>query len=349
MRLFMNFSKAHLARRLALMLLRGTPLLALPVGAQPFLTPSNGDLLAGFRKTGANQANYEVLVNIGNITNLEALAPGAQVSIGKYTPSQLAGAFSDYNNLQWSVFGSFKVFGSWAGFPYTTIWYTLPRVNADTPAQAPGRVPSSGQTQVKQWILSAGYGAAFISSAGVSNSENTASLVREPSGDAQHALSVSIGDPNDATLGDFNGTLNFVVENTTPANFTSAVRSDLYQSCPSGSADPTTQATTGSAYYVGYFQFNANGTLSFTRASNSTVTPLAPPLVSIGRAGNTSTLSFSTTNGATYSVYYTNGSSLAAPLSTWQVLPGTITGDGSVKSVSDASTDADRVYRVAAH
>ncbi len=349
MRMFIHYSAWPFVRRLALTLLLIAPVLSLTSNAQPFLTPNNGDLLAGFRKTGANQANYEVVVNIGNVTNLEALAPGTQVSIGQYKASQLADAFSDYNNLQWSVFGSSKVFGSWAGFPYTTIWYTLPRDNADSQTQAPGRVPSSGQTQVKQWILSAGYGAAFISTAGVSNADNTVSFIREPSGDAAHALSVSIEDPNDNTLGDFNGSLNFAVENTTPASFSSAVRSDLYQSCPSGSMDPISHATTGSAYYVGYFQLNPDGTMSFTRASNTTVTPPPPPVVSIGRAGSTSTLSFSTTNGATYSVYYTNAAGLATPLSTWPVLPGMITGDGSVKSVSDTSSDVDRVYRVTVH
>lgn len=350
MRLLNTYSGVDFARSLALGLLRVTPLLPLAAGAQPFLTPDNGDLLAGFRKTGANQANYEVVVNIGNITSFEALAPGAQIAIGQYAPSQLAGAFSDYNNLQWSISGSFKVFGSWAGYPYTTIWYTVARGNVDSQTQAPGRLPSGGQTQAKEWILGTGYGAAFISSAGVSNVDNTAAFVREPSGDTQHRLSVYIADPNDPTLGDFNGTLNFAVENITPASFTSAVRSDLYQSCPSGSADPITHATTGAAYYVGYFQFSPDGTMSFTRAStNSVVTPPAEPVLSIGRDGTSTTISFGSTNGATYSLYYTNAAGLGAPLTSWSSLPSTVTGDGSIKSFSDTSTDADRVYRLSAH
>jgi hypothetical protein len=324
-----------------------TLLLTLSGSAQPFLTPDNGDLLAGFRKTGVYKANYEAVAKIGNITNLEAMAPGSQIVISSYTPAQLTDAFTDYNHLQWSVFGSFKVFGTWSGFPNYTVWFTIPRTNSGSQSPPPDRMISSAQTTLKQWILGVGTGAAYISSSGPSNVDNTATFVREPSGDIQHALSVYIADPNDATIGDFNATLPYTVENTTPASFSAALRSDLYQMCPSGTTDPITHLTSGSAYYVGYFQFNPDGTMSFTRAAAAGPPP--PLIVSITRSNGTSRIYFTTTNGPTYQLYYTNSTGLGAPISNWPSLPGTLVGDGKTNSLSDATTTDSRFYRVGLH
>ena len=340
------------AQRLVLQLF-ATAALAVPLicVAQPFLTPSNGDLLAGFRKTGINQENYEVVANIGNITNFLALSPGSQLTISRYTPGQLSpNAFSDFNNLQWSVFGTFKVVGTWDGFPIYTVWLTMPRQDPNTQTQPFPRYGESDQAPMRQWILGVGVGAAFISSSGVSNVNNTAYLVREPSGDAQHALTVYIGDPNDPTIGDFNGTLPVTVENNTSDSFTSPTVSDLYQFCPSGDLDPVTGQTQGLTYYVGNFQFNPDGTMSFTRAStNSVVIPPPPPrILAVTRNANVSTISFTTTNAATYTLYFTNAAGLTAPVSSWPV-SGTVAGDGTAKSISDTSTDPIRYYRVGVH
>ena len=318
--------------------------------AQPFLVPNNGDLLAGFRKTGANQANYECVTRIGNILDFEALAPGVQTTINSYTPSELADGFSDFNNLQWSVFGGFK-FGSWQGFPNATAWLTIPRSDVNVQAPNAGRFITSSQNSIRGWILSVGTGSAFISSGLVSNVDNTATFVREPAGDTVHGLSAYIGDPSSPQIGDFNGVLPYTIENTTPPAFTSAVRSDLYQLCPSDMVDPITHSTGTTAYHVGYFQLNPDGTMIFTRATTNTVAvPPPPPTVkSATRIGNVTTISFTTTNGATYALYYANPSGLDAPTSSWSVLPSTVTGDGTVKSLKDTTTDSARFYRVGAH
>src|ERR1044071_409513 len=71
-------------------------------------TANKGDLVAGFRKTGGSQGSYELIVNLGNITNFEALAAGASTNISTYAPSNLTAAFSSLNNLQWSVFAGFS-------------------------------------------------------------------------------------------------------------------------------------------------------------------------------------------------------------------------------------------------
>jgi len=307
----------------------------------------NGDLLAGFRKTGSHQANYELVVNIGNITNFEKLQPGASINISNFTPSQLSAAFSDYNNLQWSIASSFPGSSRWAGFPGATIWYSVPRAAANTQSPEPARASSSAQQLTRQAIVSVGAGAASISiNLGSSNLNNNAVLVREPINDPND-LSSFIGGALNQTIGTFQDTLAFSVENTTSSTFNSVAVSDLYQSCPSGIADPTTGSTTGAAYLVGSFQLTPDGKMTFTRAS--TVAPPSPPpptVLSLSRTANITTISFATTNGATYTLYYTNAAGLGQSVTTWPAASTTITGDGSIKSFADTTTDPDRFYRV---
>ena len=166
--------------------------------------------------------------------------------------------------------------------------------------------------------------------------------VREPSGDL-NALTVFIGDPSFPTVGDYGGTW-YNVETVTPSSFTAAQRADLYQSVPNGSTDPISHLATGTAYYVGYFQLNPAGTMTFTRASN-----VAPsPTITIQRNGNSITVSVPTASGFSYSLYYTNASNLTAPISTWATSGTTLTGDGTTQSFTDTTSSPDRVYIVKA-
>jgi hypothetical protein len=316
----------------------------LVLNAQTFPIPNKGDAIAGFRKTGTAQGNYEVVVNIGSITNLTHLAPGVQVSVTGYSSSQLTGAFPDYNNLQWSVSAAFFGISSWSGYPANTVWYTVPRTDFNTQSAAPLRIQSGGQSTTRAAIYSAGSGASQISSQSASNAYNTATFVREATGDPD-GLTPSIGDPAIPSYGDWQGSLPFTVENTTPPSFTSPVRSDLYQAVPSGVTDPSTGQTTGNALYLGYFQFSTNGTMIFTRA----IAAPPAPVISIARSGTTSTITFSSTSGATYTLFYTNSTGLPASASSWPSSPSTIVGDGSSKSFTNTSADPNRFYRVGAH
>ena len=119
--------------------------------AQYFQYTSHGDLLAGFRKPGAG--NYELVVNIGNITNLLALSPGSTLALTAYSPAQLSDSFSSFGGLQWSV--SATVVGApgstWDGFGRSTIWYTLPRQAAEVPTSAPARLSSHNQASISRF------------------------------------------------------------------------------------------------------------------------------------------------------------------------------------------------------
>ncbi len=321
---------------------------ALPeiAGAQNF-TAGKGDLLAGFRTPGAG--SYELVVNVGSVTNFLAQPAGTVIPINNFSPSQLSDAFSSYNNLQWSVSATFTgpPNSTWSGFQLDTIWFTLPRSSPGTQTSPLARRSNSSQALVVSAINSIGIGANTLSvRIGTTNTDNNTVLVREPTGDAND-YSVFVEDPQNITLGDFGGNMPSTVENTTPASFTSAVVSDLYQSVPTGYADPNTGNTSGSAYYVGYFTLNPSGTMTFTRASAAQ--PPVPRIVSITRSGSTSTIFFTTTNGPTYTLYFTNSTGLTTSVTNWPSSPTTLVGNGLTNSLSDTTTATNRFYRVGAH
>ena len=98
---------------------------------------------------------------------------------------------------------------------------------------------------------------------------------------------------------------------------------------------------------LGFFTLSANGILTF----NTTVTalPPVPQIVSVTRAGNTSTIYFSTTNGFTYTLYYTNSAGLTAPVSSWAVSVTSISGNGLTNSLADTTATTNRFYRIGVH
>src|SRR5579872_5920811 len=286
--------KQNLFRKMALAAL-GISGMILTAGAQPFAYQQN-DLLVGFRKTGTFQANYEVVVDIGQGSNYVGLAAGASVSVPNFSSNQLADAFANFNNLNWSVLGDPN--STLAGYPSKTLWLTVPRSDVNTQTDPPDRQNQGGQQIVAVRILGIFQGAASISrTIGTSNQDNNVTLVREPINNNQN-LSAFISDTGDTSQSDFNGNWSQNVEITTPSSFSSGVRSDLYEVRPTGVLDPHTGQTSGSAYYVGYFQFNPNGTMTFTRASAGQPPPPPQPQLSISRSGNTSTITFGTTNAA---------------------------------------------------
>ena len=76
------------------------------------------------------------------------------------------------------------------------------------------------------------------------------------------------------------------------------------------------------------------------------VPPPPPTIVSITRLGSTSTILFTTTNGAIYSLYYNIDTAvgLNQPVSSWSVSGSTVTGAGLVDQFSDVSTEPNRLF-----
>jgi hypothetical protein len=106
------------------------------------------------------------------------------------------------------------------------------------------------------------------------------------------------------------------------------------------------QCNSSAPALLGTFSLAANGVLTFH--TNSVVSAPPPPqIVSITRVGNISTVSFTTTNGSfSYKLIYTNSTGLKAATSLWATSPTAITGNGSVNSLPDTTTDTNRFYRV---
>jgi hypothetical protein len=333
--------------------------------AQPFVYQNN-DLCLGFRKNGAYAENYEVVVDIGQASNYVAAAIGTTLPVQGYSASQMVpGSFVTLDDLSWSVCGYYSGSGYGTAYPAAveyTLWVTVPRANNAVQSQAASRLPWTLQHDVRPKIASILSNAGFISQAqGTSNEFNTASFVLESiSLYQQHLLSLWMGSLNDNGIGTLNdawppsepdgGNL----ENTTPDTFNSPVRSDLYEVRPLTDSslnpivDPHT-GTNGLAYYVGYFELQLDGSMTFTReAASTTAAPPPAPTLSIARSGNVSSITFLSTNQATYTLLYTNAAGLTAPASTWPALPATITGNGSLQTFQDTTTDASRIYRVQA-
>lgn len=313
--------------------------------AQVF-TFKNNDLILGFRKNAPYTENYEVVVNIGQASNYFSKALGTTTTVAGFSPAQLTpGSFTTLNNLSWSVFGG----GAYSGQPIYTLWLTVPRTNNAIQTPVPLRQAAALQQGVyaKMTSIPGPGGAGYVSQyGGASNQFNTATFVREPIATfSSHILSVWMQGTVDPSVGTFNDRWppeepnNGNVENTTPDLFSGSVRSDFYEVRPS--------STGGNATYLGYFEFKSDGTLTFTRqAAGTTQPPPPPPALGLSRSGSLNTISFVSSNSATYKLFFTNSAGLSTPVTNWPSLPVSITGDGTTKSFQDTTADLDRFYRV---
>lgn len=310
------------------------------VQAQPFAFISR-DLLVSFRKLSPFATPYELVVNIGQATNYNNLPPGARITITQFTFNQLTNAFGDFNDLSWAVSGEVRLGdGGAANIPANTIWVCRPRSDPQTQTTPYTRVGS--QSTIVTRIYSIGVNAVSISRSTSSNQFNTLTAIQENSGDPQ-GLSAQMG-----ANGNYQNNFSSDVENTTPGSFTTPVRSDFYEMRPTGSVDPHTGLTTGPGAYLGYFELDPGGTLTFT-AAGGTVAPPPPPVLSIARSNLLNTVSFVSTNGAIYTLHFTNAAGLTSPLTNWPALPSPLTGNGAIMSFQDSTSDTMRFYRVEAH
>jgi PKD repeat protein len=243
-------------------------------GALPFVY-SGGDLAFVCRKTGAYKGAYEIVVDIGPGINYVNQAAGTTVTITQYAASLIVpDSFANWTNLQWAVVGYSAPTAT--NYPVYTLWVTDPRVGG-VAGPIPARAAKINQHNSQNEIDDIFGGAVHISSNLASGKDNTTTAVQEDSSatDAPYNYSLWMAEPgNDSTSDlkgygpqDINGDGPINLENITVAPFTSPNISDFYQLVPTGYADPNSGLTTGAGFYVGYFQLNPNGTLTFTRSS----------------------------------------------------------------------------------
>jgi hypothetical protein len=224
------------------------------------------------------------VVDFGNITNFLKLTIGTTINMNNLSTKSLTDTYTNWGNLQWSAFASVNSSIQWVNglgtFPADTLWYTLPGTNVSTQTAPPNRGNTGTQQPVKNAIDSVGVDTLHIASdLGATNADNNSISIREPLSETGYTLDTFISDSINPSIGDFGGSgtpLAYDIENITPNIFNAAQRSDLWEVCPAGSVDPYNKSTNAAdSYLVGYFIFNSNGTMTFTRAAEIIPPPVA--------------------------------------------------------------------------
>ncbi len=305
--------------------------------AQAQFTYNPGDVLVCFRNVASPK--YDLIVDAGPVSTFTNLAIGSQKTI-TYSASQLAKVGT--NNIAWSVCAAY-----W-NYPVSDdTWLTKPRTSLNTPTSpfntgTPGRMsPIAGD------IDAGGLGndATYISDTVI----NTATVIAETEAGHQNLSDITgncyyywVGMPKSdgSVLANFGGDAPGVVEQTTPANFSTSgkpVRADFYQLL---SRSGTANNTPGK--YLGYFEFSTNGAMTYYAG------PPCPVIKAVTRNQTTNTITFTTVSGWTYSLFATNN--LRAPTSTWPAVPGSSSffNTGTPQSLKDVTANSSRFYLIKA-
>jgi len=293
---------------------------------------SPGDVLLCFRKS--NGGTYDLVVDAGPVSTFTNLAPGSKLVLNpaKYTAGQL-GVLGGTNNLSWTVFAYYDASAppAWQN----TVYMSDPWPDAVTQPDPWARASASSQSVLISYLASVLNGATnYVNTTNASSA--TASLVPESvSTTPYNSYKNAINPPN----ADFHGTFQADPEQSTGPTFTGGgvpVRADFYQLTPyAGFPAPN-------GVYWGYFEFATNGVMTYTAGSP----PVSPAvIVSITRVGNTTTVTFNSGAGGTYTLR--GSSDLAAPVATWSVISST-PGNGGQQSLNDVTTSGQMFYTISA-
>ena len=283
---------------------------------------ASGDVLVCFRKGG-----NDMVVDAGPISTLTSASVNQRIPITQYTGTQLADVGT--NGVSWSAF-------TWLTSD-NSLYITRPRstLNQQT---APWTVQSdTAQSTVGLRMATIPPGALDELNLLV-YPESTASAVVEEdssSGNPNYTHGVSYHDALAGAYGSaFNGYFQGNPENTTinggcNNKFTLlglVSRSDFYQLTPGGSA-----------IWLGYFELNTNGVMTYVAYP-----PTTPVINSISRSGTTATIKYQTGLYGTYTLRGTTN--ISAPVSTWPVVTTLSTGDTLTHNYPDTDSTSNKFY-----
>lgn len=298
--------------------------LALATQAQTF-SYNTGDVLLCFRNSGSG---LDLVVNAGAHATFTNLAPNQRITLSTYTGSQLNAV--GVNGSGWSAFTYLSDY---------TMFITRPRVSLETKtsswANKSGSVLQLTALRMDTVVTGANANRLF-------NVLNTGSVVIEQDNSTSNPNYPVGRSYRDALLGsgslaNFAGTFQGAVENTVPGDFTDAGavrRSDFYRVDPTGS---------GSATWLGYFELNTNGVMSYVAYPSTT-----PVVQSFSRAGNVTTINYTAGLYGTYKLRATNSAGLSAARTNWPVVATLTSGDTALHGVTDTTTDTERFYIITA-
>lgn len=290
-----------------------------------------GDVLLCFRSTAA----YDLVVDVGPISTFTNASPNQRIPITQYNGSQLA--LVGTNKLSWSAFTWFDLTVSPTSVQ-GTLFVSNPRTSVNTQSSFPPQDKRTAQLQVVNQMSPIAAGANDNLSY---NAVNTTTAVAEPDNNSNpdyitgQSYSFSLG-PNL----NFNDTYGGFPENITPVNFTLAgavQRSDFYWI-------PTTTSG-GSEVYLGYFELNTNGAMTYVAYPSAV--PATPVVTGITRTNNVSYISFTTGSSGTYTLRGTNSAGISASRTNWPAITSA-PGTGSIVTLQDATTDSGKFYVITA-
>jgi hypothetical protein len=227
----------------------GLALLAPSVHAQLF-SYSDQNVLLAFRPAAGNSSTDTLLVNLGSVSTFVNAAGGTAFYVGN--SSAVTSTFSSLANLSYSVSAANRTVSGTGNQTLQTIWETRPRADVDTQSTAWNRQSSGLLANTGAKIASLGNGATTLT--GIDTS-----TVVIPLSDSSHSVSKWVGSgaggAGGGATGNWQSTFQGNAETKTSSSFSSSdfVRSDFYQIIPGS----------GASTYLGYFQFNGDGTTFF--------------------------------------------------------------------------------------
>jgi len=317
----------------------------------PIFTYGDRDLILCFRQDLTLPAQTQDLeVDIGPATNYYGAAIGSVIQVNNsstYSTSLLNSTFASLDTLSWSVSGCVPNAGDSGdpAYPPDSLWVTSPRLAQQVLGTAWVEYGANPQAAVANEIGAIQFNAGQYSSSLAEGAANTGTAIVVPVGsfscDSFLGEVESLPQGGSVANGNFDGKFQGNVENTTPVDFTTnpysqPSRSDFY------ALKPAPSRTNPTGTYLGYFELETNGSMVFYRLA----TP--PPAIGVALSGTTSTISFPTAIGATYTLWSTNAAGVLSPVHTW-TKGSSLSGNGGVMSFQVTTTNANGFYSVQDH
>jgi hypothetical protein len=300
-----------------------------------------GDVLICFRRadptSGASLGGTNLIVDAGAISYFTNLAPNTKVTITNVSGTQLSQVGT--NKVGWSAFAYFDRSANSFGVP-GSIFITNPRSSLNVQTS-----PNSCST-TNQNINTIGQMAQIP--AGASNNIsfsplNTSAAVLELDTYNAGASAGALSYYNAITTTlDFDGTFTYDFEQYTSANFTfggNPQRSDFYWMYP------VPLHAVAAATFLGYFEFETNGVMTYTAYPSAVV--VTPVILSFSRSGTTNSITFSTGPAGTYTLRGTNSVGLNSARTNWPALAST-NGTGSNITIKDITSSSNLYYVITA-
>jgi len=270
-------------------------------------TYQDGDVLLIFRQAGLNDVEYD----LGNISQFTNHPNGYAAAVTGWDPTVATGVFgTDLTGVSVIVASTTSLTNA-----NRTSWLS----SGDPSALISDVLPTTWQGNLWSVINSIGNRPKTYLPA------ETFPYSLNPGGSASYDYVVSGGGQNEFDLPQLGGNVNSTVEQVMPGLF------GFWAIQPHATPEPA-------ATQLGSFYMDASGNLTFI------VGPPEPAIVATTRAGNVVTVTFATLPVGAYSLVYSP--TLGNPVSTWTVVSGPVSGNGSNQSLTHSTAGSAGYYEV---